>query len=55
MGAAVNNQTSTVKVLLGAGADMNIKDKWGKTALMGAKKFGRKEIVRILKEAGAKE
>jgi ankyrin repeat protein len=31
------------------------KDNRGGTALMAAKREGHKEIVRILKEAGAKE
>ncbi|MDI6782802.1 MAG: ankyrin repeat domain-containing protein [bacterium] len=37
------------------GADVNIQNKNGKTALMIAKEFGYTEIVELLKQAGAKE
>ncbi len=47
--------TEKVQTLLAQGADVNAKDNDGATALMWAKKKGQKEIVRILKEAGAKE
>jgi len=39
----------------GKGADVDTKNKWVHTALMLAKKEGKKEIIRMLKEAGAKE
>jgi ankyrin repeat protein len=44
-----------VKALLVEGADVNAKKSYGDTALMLAKRNEHKEIVRILKEAGAKE
>ena len=47
--------TEKVQALLAQGADMNAKNDIGGTALMYAKEKGHKEIVRILKEAGAKE
>jgi len=34
---------------------VDTKNKWGHTALMLAKKEGKKEIIHMLKEAGAKE
>jgi len=55
MGAAYNGQTNAVQALVAHGADVNAKNNDGDTALMLAKKKGHKEIVRILKEAGAKE
>jgi len=55
MDAAMEGHTSTVQVLLAKGADVNAKSKFGSTALRLAKEKEHKEIVRILKEAGAKE
>ena len=55
MYAANIGHTNTVHALLAEGADVNAKDNDGNTALMIAKKRGHKEIVRVLKEAGAKE
>lgn len=55
MEAAGSGHTETVQVLLAKGAEVNAKNNYGDTALMKAKKMGHKEIVRILKEAGAKE
>ena len=46
---------SFVKTLLAAGADVNVKDKNGKTALKLAKEAGNTKIVELLKQAGAKE
>ena len=45
----------TVKLLLSRGIRVNEKDNYGWTALMLAEKKGHKDIVRLLKEAGAKE
>jgi ankyrin repeat protein len=53
--AASMGDTEKVQTLLAQGADVNAKDSRGCTALMWAKREGHKEIVRILKEAGAKE
>ena len=55
MDAAMEGHTSTVQALLAKGADVNAKSKFGSTALRLAKEKEHKEIVRILKEAGAKE
>jgi ankyrin repeat protein len=44
----------TVQALLARGADVNAKDNKGQIALMRANK-GHKEIVQLLKKAGAKE
>jgi len=53
--AVARVHTDTVKVLLAKGADVNAKLTDGTTALILAEKKGQKELVRILKEAGAKE
>ena len=53
--AAGRGHIDTVKALLEAGADLNAKDKEGKTALMYAKEKNHTEIVHLLKKAGAKE
>ena len=55
MYAVAYNNTEMVQVLLAYGADVNAQNNKGYTALMWVKKQGHKEIVRILKEAGAKE
>ncbi len=44
-----------VKVFIAAGVDMNVKADLGNTALVCASKNGHEEVVKILKEAGAKE
>ena len=67
--AASMGDTEKVQILLAQGADVDARDNDGKTALMAAKRGGTavsaaktaakregyKEIVRMLKEAGAKE
>ncbi len=56
--AVTRNESSSVQALLDAGADPNIKNKAGKTTLQIAqenKSYYRKEIVKLLKEHGAKE
>jgi ankyrin repeat protein len=55
MGAASEGRTDAVQALLAKGADENAKRDDGGTALMTAKKKGHKEIVQLLKKAGAKE
>jgi len=55
MGAAFWGRTETVLALLVKGADANAKNNKGRTALMLAQKEAYKEIVHVLKEAGAKE
>ena len=44
-----------VKALIEAKADVNWKDKQGKSTLQYAEAEGQDEIVTLLKEAGAKE
>jgi uncharacterized protein len=44
-----------VQVLLAAGADVNIKNKYGLTLLKVVLFSGDKEIIQILKDAGVKE
>ena len=46
---------ATVKALLEAGAEVDARDKEGKTALMRATEKGHADIVQLLKQAGAKE
>ena len=49
------NCRKIVKALLESGADVNAKDNHGNTALTIARKEGHKDIIQMLKEAGAKE
>ena len=51
--ASWNSHFETVKVLLEAGADVNLQDSGGKTALMFGDEYP--EIVSVLREAGATE
>ncbi len=44
-----------VKRLIEEGGDVNAQDKEGTTALMAASAMGHTDIVKLLKEAGAKE
>ena len=46
---------AVVKLLLGAGAEVNAKSKAGETALDWAGKFGSKDVIAVLKAAGATE
>jgi ankyrin repeat protein len=43
------------KLLIGSGADVNAADKRGGTALSLATHFGHAEVVRLLKQAGARQ
>ena len=53
MKAVTCQNIQIVKVLLDAGANTNIKDKEGTTALMNASYYGYTEIVETLLSAGA--
>ncbi len=44
-----------IHILLTAGADVNVKDKDGNTALKLAQEAGNEQIIELLKQAGAKE
>ncbi len=55
MYAAWNGHTAIVKVLLAAGADVNVKNHLGVTALQLAESYNHTDIVDLLKKAGAKE
>jgi len=48
------NHTATVKALVEAGADVNIADRQGTTALQHARRRGYVEMARILENAGAR-
>ena len=54
--AAGAGDIECVKILLSAGANINAKNPyWGETPLDHAIRHGHTEVVKILKEAGAKE
>ena len=55
MFASLGGQTEIVKELISKGANVNDKDNSGNSALNIAKKNKEKEIINILKKAGAKE
>ena len=55
MVAAHQGAINTVKVLIANGADVNAKGDLGDTALSRAIDMSNTDIIRILKEAGAKE
>ena len=54
-GQALINARGNVQALLDAGADPNIKNKAGKTALQIAKEKKDDDIIKLLQEHGAKE
>jgi ankyrin repeat protein len=49
--ASLRGRTEPVRALLAAGADPQIKDNTGKTALMYAEAEGHADIVQMLKAA----
>jgi ankyrin repeat protein len=53
--AAEKGDIAVMQTLLAKGADVDVKDNDGVTALMYAAQNGHKHIVELLKKAGAKE
>jgi len=53
--SSLMNTEIIIKILLAKGADINVKDNSGNTALMHAMRGRRTEIIRLLKQAGAKQ
>jgi hypothetical protein len=53
--AARRGDTATVRALIAKGADVDAKDHEGWTALQMDKEGGLTKIVKLLKEAGARE
>lgn len=53
--AAKEGKIETVKSLVSKGANLEAKDKYGYTALVWASITGHLEVVRVLREAGARE
>lgn len=54
LGTGSAQHVQVVKMLIAAGADLNIADKDGVTSLTHAKRKGQTEIARLLEQAGAK-
>ena len=51
--AIIGGNNEVVRLLIASGADVNEKSKEGKSALFWAKQFNRKEMIKMLKQAGA--
>ena len=48
MEAAIEGRTDTVKLLLENGANSELTDTFGRTALLGARQEGYQDIVQLL-------
>lgn len=55
MAAARNGHPETVRVLMDAGADPDLRNAWGDSALGLARRAGQAEVARVLSEGGAAE
>ena len=55
MHASGSAHVEIVRLLLGAGADTNLRDSSGTTALFRASRAGHAEVARLLLEAGANQ
>jgi len=55
MSAVRGDWPDIVRLLLAAHADVNAKDRWGRTALTLARQGGYAEIVDMLRAAGTRE
>lgn len=53
--AVINDEIEMVKLFIAVGADLSVKNKWGKTALGAAKQMNKAAIIPILEAAGASE
>ena len=53
LAAAETGDLEGVREALAAGADVNARDKWGRTPLHQATRWGRVDVVRLLLDAGA--
>jgi len=53
LGNGGSNHTAIVETLVKAGADVNVPDRHGTTALRHARTRGYSQIARILENAGA--
>jgi uncharacterized protein len=53
MAAAYRGRRATVALLLDRGADLEVKEMYGRTALMWAAEYGRREVVTMLLDRGA--
>ena len=52
MSAAKAKNVETVKILIRAGADLNVQDSEGRTALMLAASNSDSALMRVLRDAG---